>query len=488
MIRLILIELKKIFMHKSIYFIYGIIFVFCLFNNIFFSLDYDSDGRYKYEEGIDINNTISDLKKELKKYNVNNKDDLNIYVTTKSKLDMYNDMVKYDKNSWQYIKYNDYMYDVIYNVNYYTYIDKNSDKLREEKDKYNKYVNYFKDNNYKYFIDKEKKDIEDKIKEIENSINDTKDKELINNLNEELTNYKNNLLIINYRINEDINYGNNYLNRALISYGDSINKKYNYDKKKLSYDEKLEYNRIINDIYVNKYIVDNKVNINKENSLYSGLKNISLDYELFIVIIILMISVMMVGDEFNKGTIKLLLVKPYKRNTILVSKIFSGVVVIIMTLLFLIICEFILGGMINSFDSVKMPVVIYDFNIDKLFTYNIYKYIFIKILVRLPMFIFILLFSILLSVINGNNIFSFAVGMIIYSFSSVINNLIIYNNIKILKYVFTLNWDFSNYLFGGISNFKYLSLKSSIFIYVIYVIIILIMMLINFNKKDIKNI
>ena len=40
-------------MHKSIYFIYGIIFVFCLFNNIFFSLDYDSDGRYKYEEGID---------------------------------------------------------------------------------------------------------------------------------------------------------------------------------------------------------------------------------------------------------------------------------------------------------------------------------------------------------------------------------------------------------------------------------------------------
>ena len=51
-----------------------------------------------------------------------------------------------------------------------------------------------------------------------------------------------------------------------------------------------------------------------------------------------------------------------------------------------------------------------------------------------------------------------------------------------------MNWDFSSYLFGGIGNFKYLSLKSSIFIYIIYVIILLVIMTIYFNRKDIKNV
>ena len=462
-------------------------FMFCFFNNLLYKLDYDSDGRYKYEDGIDINDSIDNLNKELNKYNISNKDDLNIYVTTKSKIDIYNGMKGYDRNSWQYIKYNDYMYDIIYNINYYTYIDKNNDKLREFKDKYNKYISYFKDDNYKYFFDIEKKDIEDKIKDINNNLKDIKDKEIYNNINNELEEYKNKLLIINYRINNDINYGNNYLNRALISYQDNIISRNSYKNKKLDYDEKREYNNIISNIYVNKYIIDNKVNINKSNSVTSGLKDISLDYELFIIVIILISVSIMISDEFNKGTIKLLLIKPYKRSNILLSKIISGFVMIIICLLFLVIWEFILGGMILGFDTLY-EVIVYNFNSNSIVIYNVFIYMLINIIARLPMFIFILLFSMLLSIINSNNVFGFAISMIIYSFSVVINNLIIGNNIKMLKYVFTLNWNFNDYLFGGLGSFKYLSLKSSIFIYVIYVIIIIAIMFIKFNRKDIKNV
>ena len=112
----------------------------------------------------------------------------------------------------------------------------------------------------------------------------------------------------------------------------------------------------------------------------------------------------------------------------------------------------------------------------------------IKILIRLPKYIFILMLSMFLNIIFINNMFSFAITMIFYSISIVVNNLIINNNIKIFKYFITLNWELSDYLFGGLGNYRYLSLKSSIFIYVIYVIIILAIMFVKFNRKDIKNI
>ncbi len=480
MIRLIIVELKKIFKHKSIYLLFLVMFIFCFFNNLLFMLDYDSDGRYKYENDNSVN--ISSLEKELKKYDVNNSEDINIYVTTKSKIDVYNEMVKYNKNSWQYIKYSDYMYDIIYNINYYTYVIKDSYKLEEYNNKYNLYSSYFKDNNYKYFLDIEKKDVENKIKEIQDNLNSIKDKEISNKLERELNSYKDSLLVLDYRINNGIDYGNNYLNRALVIYGDNLS------RKRDIINNKVEYNKVVRDIYVNKYIVDNKVNINKANTLSNGLRDISLDYELFIVIVILMVSSFMIGEEFNKGTIKLLLIKPYKRTTILISKIITGIVMVIISILFLIVCEIILGGLFLGFVSLNIPVVIYNFSSNKLVVYNIFIYMFIKIIARFGIFLFILLISFLLNIISGNSIFGFSVGMIMYSLSSVINNLIVSSNIKVLRYMFSLNWDFSNYLFGGISNFRYLSFKNSLLIYGFYVIIILTMMIIIFRNKDVKNV
>ena len=111
-----------------------------------------------------------------------------------------------------------------------------------------------------------------------------------------------------------------------------------------------------------------------------------------------------------------------------------------------------------------------------------------NIVVRMPMFIFILICSMFIGILFNNSIFSFAFMMIIYYLSSVINSFIVNSDIKIFKYVISLNWDFSNYMYGGVGNFRYLSLKSSIFIYVFYVIILITIMIIYFNRKDIKNI
>ena len=119
MIKLINIELKKIFKHKSIYVVLLIIFLFCLLNNILYKVDYDNDGFYKYEDESNINSEIADLKKELNNYNLDNENDINMYITIKTKLDVALGRKEYDKNTWQYIKYNDYLYQDLYNINYY---------------------------------------------------------------------------------------------------------------------------------------------------------------------------------------------------------------------------------------------------------------------------------------------------------------------------------------------------------------------------------
>ena len=463
-------------------------FIFCFLNNLFYKLDYDSDGRYKYDDYVDIGNDILFLEDEIKGYDVNNVDDLNIYVTTKSKIDVYKGMLGYDRYSWQYIKYNDYMYDVIYNINYYTYVSFDKDKLDKYRDCYELYSNLFKSNDYKYFINMEKRNISNKINDLSNTLNGVSDKKLYNDIVLDIDNYKLDLLIIDYRLNNDIDYGDNYLNRALVLYYDSIISKNGYKDKELNYDDRIEYNKIISDMYVNKYIIDNKVNVNKSNTVSKQLENITLDYEIFIIIIILIVSFIMIGEEVSKGYIKLLLVKPYSRSKIIISKILCGIIMIIISIMFLVILELVLGIIFLGVSNIYWNVIVYDFNIDSIREVNIFIYMISNIVVRMPMFIFILICSMFIGILFNNSIFSFAFMMIVYSLSSVINSFIVNSDIKIFKYVISLNWDFSNYMYGGVGNFRYLSLKSSIFIYVFYVIILITIMIIYFNRKDIKNI
>ena len=88
MIKLILIELKKIFSKKSIYVIMVIIFLFNFLNNILFYTDYDEFGNYKYLENNTLSTEKNILEKELSKYDYNNKSDVSSYINLKTELDI----------------------------------------------------------------------------------------------------------------------------------------------------------------------------------------------------------------------------------------------------------------------------------------------------------------------------------------------------------------------------------------------------------------
>ena len=69
------------------------------------------------------------------------------------------------------------------------------------------------------------------------------------------------------------------------------------------------------------------------------------------------------------------------------------------------------------------------------------------------------LISFVLSVLITNTAFSIAASFCLIVVADIINNLVMIKDIKVLKYLLTLNWNFSQYAFGAIPAFKYINLK-----------------------------
>ena len=150
--KLMKIELLKVFRKKGIYVIWGVMLLFCFFNNFLYWRDYDKEGRYLYEEKENIQEEIKNLTKE--------KDSAVLGTDARIMLETKIELLKlkstFSKNSWQYFKVNDYLYDALY--------EKNKDSTNLEKVKYyDTLVSKFKNNDYSYFWHLEKKDLESQI-------------------------------------------------------------------------------------------------------------------------------------------------------------------------------------------------------------------------------------------------------------------------------------------------------------------------------------
>ena len=112
----------------------------------------------------------------------------------------------------------------------------------------------------------------------------------------------------------------------------------------------------------------------------------------------------------------------------------------------------------------------------------------IRIMCKIPMLIVIQTICFVLEIILNSPPAAFSITMLIYTFSEVINKIAITYNIKAMQLLVSINWNFKDYLFGGLSPYKYISLKKSILIVLFYVIILLGIMFKTFEKKNIKNI
>lgn len=482
-------ELRKVFSKKSIYVIWSLMFLFCILNNVLFYTDYDHDGNYKYQEKENLKVEKEKLEKEINLYSKDNPNEVNMYITLKTKLDIISLKEKYSYQSWQYRKLNSYLYDVIYQVNYFTYVVENIENREIEKEKYEEIVSKLEKNDYKYFLKLDISELENVVGELEGEYKETDDVERKKKLNQELKINKFNLSILKHRLKENIKEDNGYLNKALEDYQESYKILDDYrNSSNMTYLDKVDYQEQLSKAKVAQYVVKNKININKQNTLAYQLRTIVDDYEIFFVILILMVSSCIICDEFKDGTIKLLLIKPYSRCKILLSKYLTTIMVIFISILMLIIMQCVVGGIIFKFESLNVPVVIYNFNTSKLVEYSIVEYMLLRIAVKVPLLLILVGIAMFLSVLFNNLIISITIPLMLYMFSPTLIYLTEQYKLYFMRYLVNVNWNLENYLFGKLPRLQFVNFRFSLIIIGLYLLFLFSTMFIIFKRKNIKNI
>ena len=479
-------ELTKIFKKKAIYILLFVTLAFVILSNCI----------YKYFYGNSSYSYYSDSYVEYAKQEINNLDpdkprDTKMYIEYKTVIDVNEMMKEYSSDAWQIQIIASTVEAYVNERNTYLYgAEKNEEQANKINEQINELSNRLKNDDWRYFANEELQKAQEKLKTLENEKNTTEDKQKLESLETEIKNAKIDLEVAEYRVDEDIKYGYDYMNTALSTYQQQsyIIAQVENSNEELSYSEEKDYKQAIEDKEISKYIIENHKDINKGNDLRGILSRFFNEFGLFIIVIVIMIAGTIVSEEFNKGTIKLLLVKPYSRNKILLSKFITILIMIIFSIAVIVGMELIIGGIIFGFDSLSIPMLEYNFNTNMLEEINVFAYLGIQILAQLPIILLLATLSFALSTIFTNSPVAIALPLLGYMGASIINQLAIQYNIGFLRYFVTLNWDFTQYLYGSMPLMEGLTPIFSVIICIIYFIIMIIPTFVIFKKKNIKNI
>ena len=479
-------ELIKLFKKKSIYIALIVVLGFMIFSNVMSK----NTSNILYNQYYYSGQTLTFLQEELEGLDPEKASDMEMYIDIKSQIELYELMGEYENGSWQQEIISENLSGYFKEKCMYEYgAKKDSQKAQEAQNKIDEIKQKLDSDDWKYFAQLELQQATEKLANIEEQIKNTEDKKALLSLNQEKENALIDKTIAEYRINKNIKYGQDYLNQALDDYKYSAQQilRYENSEKELTYDEKKAYNSTLEIRESSKYMIENKVDLNKMN-LNKNLEYFFDNYGIFAIAIIIMIAGTIMSEEFNKGTIKLLLVKPYSRTKILLSKFITVMLMIIFVVLIMGIMQLLVGGVVFGFDSLSEPVVAYNFNTNSLQEINVFVYFLTQFLAQLPIFILLATLAFALGTIFTNSALAITISLLGYIAANIINQLAISYNIKFLEYFVTMNWDLSQYLFGNLPNMEGMTMTFSIITCIAYFLIMVIPTLIIFKKKNIKNI
>ena len=201
------------------------------------------------------------------------------------------------------------------------------------------------------------------------------------------------------------------------------------------------------------------------------------NFEILIIFLIIYLSCTIIIEEFQSGTIRNVLIKPYSRIKILFSKILTNFLIITVSVIVLVVLQYLIGGLLFGFESYSLEAVRYNSYNKDIVTIDLIQYMLTITVSKLFMYITFSSFSLLLGIIVNNIALNILISIGLYflsTFESLIN--------KFTQYLFIFNWNISNFLFGNIN-----MLVQSIMISTISLVIILLFLITIFKNKDIKD-
>ena len=478
MFNLIRSELKKITKKKVIYIMFFVTLAFMILINIV-GKKFQSTSYVIYDDES-MNYYKEQLTPELEE------SDPDYYADCKSMYDSYELAKKYDEDSWQRQVISQRIQPLLKIM----YLEKSGETYNNARTKYDKDVEALEKNDCKYFVYQDLDETNLQILMIDESTSN------------QLESLKDTKQALEWRLEKNISYDNSDLNSYLQCWLNArVSIRQYKDNKNPSQTEKVYHQQDVATEAIARYAIENGIdgtisnqgNSNLKYGLAYSAKSELFDafsgYSLFIIILIIIVAGTIVSEEFNKGTIKLLLVRPYSRVKILLSKYITCLIVLICSIIFVALMQTVVGGIVYGFDSYKNPTVLYNYATNSLNVVSMTGTLAIMAVAILPKLILLMTLAFTLSTVITNTPVAIAIPLLGSMVESIINQLaIMYEKANFLKYFVTPNWDFSQYLYGALPQMKGITLGFSVCICLAYFIVMMALSIWNFKKKNIKNI
>ncbi|MBQ8659617.1 MAG: ABC transporter permease subunit [Bacilli bacterium] len=480
MINLIKNELIKVFRKKSIYILAAIVVTISMCNcvmlktsdNLVNSID---AGYYKM------------LEEELDSYDLNNPNDLGWYISDKSSIEFYKISKDYSYDSWQYyILESEAQPNITCMVN--AEVDKNDEEYNSCKSALDTVVSDVKTKDWKYFVLRDQKLNDEEIELMKQNIASASsdDKAVLELELDKLEFVKKGY---EYRLKNDIPYGNSTASMIVDSYVNngisylSLNK----DESVYQHAQLLNKREVETEYREAEYILENDISIESFGSARDIFASEASVIIFFVLIVAIMVSGSIMADEFNKGTIKQLLLRPYSRGKILASKYITSIIVFVLFAIFYFGVNYVSYGIAEGFGSYFEPIVVYDYTINAIREMNVFSYCLVTFSATIPYYLIFLTIAFALGTISGNSAVALC-GSFMFSIAiEIINSFAVMTKSKFLQFLPTLCFDWSDYVFGGLSKNQYCELWSSVLVTVLTIVVIYALTYFVFKRKDIKN-
>lgn len=463
MIRLMHNEIIKLIKKKSFYIVTFIFILFCVLTNIVYRTPLDN-----YDTTV-VN--INELEEENASLNLNNSEDLLIYVENLTTMEIERLKDEYSSNVQEYL-IDHFLYSYVYQMYEDEYILKNQELYMASLGELEDRISYVSDSDWQYFLD-------ERISYLKTRFNETE--------GVEKERYERLLELANYRKENNIPYDDhNYLHNSLEFLEENMVEYINLlNDDDLTSEEKSRLEFLEEEMSIHEYVIETEQDILNDHTLRAVLTNFSGEFGLFILIYVIMVAGSIVSEEYQRGTIKNLLTKPFRRSTILSSKLLVVILFIPLIMLFMSIIEILIGGLILGFDSLFVPVVQYVNG--GLETYSVLGYLFSLLFASLPIYLIVGILAFMLSTITASTSAAITISFLFYLMFNVISNLAALYDFWIFKFFVSLYWDFSYLVTSSPSPFG-VSISTSVFVILIYIFIMLCITYVTFGKKDVKNI
>ena len=475
MFRLVKIELKKMFAKKTIYIFLAIVLVITAVS------------AYMEKSADKVVNFISGgleaqmYKSSMEGYDLSDPEQVKYYVEDKTHYDVVVLSQDYKPSTPEYKFINDEMYETVYCLNENEFITKNQEAYNDCKKTYDEQVAFLKNYNWKTHIENEIRRLEEEVSLAKTT---NLDENSIKSLNLQID-------ILKYRLDNKIPIDYSGASIALQRYSGAYDEYLQYENEKnlVLYNDKRDKAEAEKEYFIYKYKFDHKLIQNttrslEEDTLATGAASI-FSYNMFALLFLVLVGGSVVAEEFNKGTIKQLLLKPFTRTKILTSKIIA---VLVAFLFFLVVYSLmtvlIYGVTFGGWKSLVSPMIIYDYNTHVVLEHSLILVCLENLLAVLPLYLILLGVSLVFGVITTNNTIATILPVLCTIAADIINA---FADKKIFAFLPTMCWDLTQFLHGGLPEFRYSTLPISIGIDCISILILYGIAYYVFRKKNIKN-